>query len=811
MAKGIKQTAFNKAWLQDPDFSSWIAEASKYKAKCTVCNVLFELGNMGKKALRSHAKGKKHQSLANMKETQHNSLLNFLPKSQKTASKFDPVVPNSPTGMNSARPLTEAPFSDAHASCTQSIGLKEKKDSQLLKYVNKDEVLTSEILWALKCATSHFSFNSSDHTNKLFKRMFPDSDIAQRFTCNSTKCSYLISFGLAPYFQNELVRKVKNAEFYVLSFDESLNTFIKEEQMDLFIRFWDNELQRVVTHYFTTEFMGHTRACDLLQVFKQATATLDLAQLLQISMDGPAVNWKFIRQMDESRTESGLPKLLNVGSCSLHVIHGALQHGLQGTGWKLDSLLRSIFYIFNESPAQREEYKKITGQTKFGLNFSSTRWVEDVNVAERALEIWHDIKKYVKEMQKRKKSEIPTNRSFQNLQQSVRDSLVPAKLHFFIYVAKVVKPFLQVYQSDNPLMPFISCDLKQILQSLYTKFVKAETLNDATTGIKLVELDIDKKENLKLPKDVEIGFAAKQVLDEIGATAKQKLDFNNDCMSVLQRMCKKISERCPLKYSLVRNLNCLDPRFLVSHEQQAVNKFSYILKTLLEHKWFNPEMCDTMKEEFREVISDLIQYYKVECQSFQPEKESLDKFFIDKIGGDHRRKNAWKCIKLLLILSHGQAAVERGFSTNKDVLQHNMKPETLKACRIVCDAVKTSKCNIEDMEITKDMLTSCKLARSRYMAKLDDQKKESKNEELQRKRKQKTDELKNIKKRKTEMEKTINELLSDADKYARDAENKNKMSLLIKSNALRSKVSEKKKELQTIEEKIENVEKEINL
>ena len=33
--------------------------------------------------------------------------------------------------------------------------------------------------------------------------------------------------------------------------------------------------------------------------------------------------------------------------------------------------------------------------------------------------------------------------------------------------------------------------------------------NDATTGIKLVELDIDKKEKLKLPKDVEIGFAAK--------------------------------------------------------------------------------------------------------------------------------------------------------------------------------------------------------------------------------------------------------------------------------------------------------------
>ena len=41
---------------------------------------------------------------------------------------------------------------------------------------------------------------------------------------------------------------------------------------------------------------------------------------------------------------------------------------------------------------------------------------------------------------------------------------------------------------------------------------------------------------------------------------------------------------------------------------------------------------------------------------------------------------------MIMVLSHGQATVERGFSINKEVEVENLKQENIVAQRIVCDA-----------------------------------------------------------------------------------------------------------------------------
>ena len=48
----LKKTLFNENWLNDSQFSSWIARSiCKDKACCKVCATNFQLGNMGKQAL----------------------------------------------------------------------------------------------------------------------------------------------------------------------------------------------------------------------------------------------------------------------------------------------------------------------------------------------------------------------------------------------------------------------------------------------------------------------------------------------------------------------------------------------------------------------------------------------------------------------------------------------------------------------------------------------------------------------------------------------------------------------------------------
>ena len=54
--------------------------------------------------------------------------------------------------------------------------------------------------------------------------MFPDSEIASRFSMGKTKSRYMILYGLAPHFKSRLRKAINSSIYYSLSFDESLNS-----------------------------------------------------------------------------------------------------------------------------------------------------------------------------------------------------------------------------------------------------------------------------------------------------------------------------------------------------------------------------------------------------------------------------------------------------------------------------------------------------------------------------------------------------------------------------------------------------------
>lgn len=47
----------------------------------------------------------------------------------------------------------------------------------------------------------------------------------------------------------------------------------------------------------------------------------------------------------------------------------------------------------------------------------------------------------------------------------------------------------------------------------------------------------------------------------------------------------------------------------------------------------------------------------------------------------------WNVVRSLLVLSHGQATVERGFSVNKETTADNIKERCLVGRRAICDHV----------------------------------------------------------------------------------------------------------------------------
>ena len=64
-------------------------------------------------------------------------------------------------------------------------------------------------------------------------------------------------------------------------------------QMDINIPFWRKAKKNACIWYYDSKFFGHATANDLLSSFNEITKTIDSGnKIIQISMDGPSINWK---------------------------------------------------------------------------------------------------------------------------------------------------------------------------------------------------------------------------------------------------------------------------------------------------------------------------------------------------------------------------------------------------------------------------------------------------------------------------------------------------------------------------------------
>ena len=148
--------------------------------------------------------------------------------------------------------------------------------------------------------------------------MFPDSEIASRFSMGKTKSRYMILNRLAPHFKSILRKAINSSIYYSWSFDESFNSVEQKCQLDVNVRFW-NECRNIVeTRYYDTKFLDRLNAENLFESIRDASNGLQQENFLQLAMDGPNVNWEVLKKTDEILVKNDYSKTINIGSCPQH-------------------------------------------------------------------------------------------------------------------------------------------------------------------------------------------------------------------------------------------------------------------------------------------------------------------------------------------------------------------------------------------------------------------------------------------------------------------------------------------------------------
>ena len=94
-------------------------------------------------------------------------------------------------------------------------------------------------------------------------------------------------------------------------------------------------------------------------------------------------------------------------------------------------------------------------------------------------------------------------------------------------------------------------------------------------------------------------------------------------------------------------------------------------------------------------------------------QQRLDEFFKEQTG-IVSYTNLLPILKLVLVLSYGQANVERCFSDNNNVLKCNMSEKSIMSRKLIIDHLKSRNLLPQSFLITKSLLQSVRSSLQRY-------------------------------------------------------------------------------------------------
>lgn len=201
------QTKFQISWTET--FSRVQPCDDCYSAKCTSCKSTFSVQSMGRQALVSHKKGKKHQEQMRNKDktTPLHSFFNQAKQTQPPSSQLQSSAPQ-------LEPSTSHPSINQTSACrtqplTTEVPEEALPNTQLplrQLYAVKEDVTRAEILWCLQSVVKHQSLREAVSCVSLFKVMFPSCEIANSMNLHKSKMSYLAVYGLGHHFQSELLK-----------------------------------------------------------------------------------------------------------------------------------------------------------------------------------------------------------------------------------------------------------------------------------------------------------------------------------------------------------------------------------------------------------------------------------------------------------------------------------------------------------------------------------------------------------------------------------------------------------------------------
>ena len=230
-----------------------------------------------------------------------------------------------------------------------------------------------------------------------------------------------------------------------------------------------------------------------------------------------------------------------------------------------------------------------------------------------------------------------------------------------------------------------------------------------------------------------------------------------------------------------------------------------LLRQLMSCNILKPIVCDKLMESLDKFLSSELVLHQEKFVNYKREKQRLDDFYFNSVMDMKKYPKFSLLLKLVFVLSHGQAAVERGFNLHDISLQENIGAESTNSRRIIIDHMLSLGLTPETIDIPRKLLLSVKSARFRYEEAKKEQRDKAERETKHQKLlnidnditelKGKIDSLMKVN---NELDKEFEDLIFKADKSPDVAQ-----LLVSKSTAMKRKSNQNKCDVKKLEDTLE--------
>ena len=268
--------------------------------------------------------------------------------------------------------------------------------------------------------------------------------------------------------------------------------------------------------------------------------------------------------------------------------------------------------------------------------------------------------------------------------------------------------FLKRFQTDAPMVPFLVDTLDKLIRYMCSKFILKGVLEKAKTTTSLIKLNMLDRNIQKVT--TEVSFGLKSHLKDLKKEKKVKECevhlFLEEVKQFLAALCNHLLTKSPISSHFARCCRNLNPVYMGEYPETCRKLFDKIVEKLVICKHATSTQADAAKNEYSNFLQTVVKKNLPAFRHYQIDENRLDEFFMRYSEGSSQFATLIVIVKFVVVLSHGQLVVERGFSTNKSLLIENLSEKSLINQRIVVDYMKSNDYKPFNIPLTNELFRS---------------------------------------------------------------------------------------------------------